>query len=113
MKCVKKGVCSMSIRPVDAQILAYRAPEIGRTTNHDGSRAEAQNNQFSNSFQKLVEQQKNQVTDTNKAEHSGVDKDGRKGGNEGGGKKKRPPRGGTAASKDEETAGKSMLDIKV
>jgi len=71
----------MSIRPVDLQVMLHRASEVNRVTNNDGSRAENQNSQFAQSFQKVVEQEGKQVVNAGQAEHADVDKDGRGKGN--------------------------------
>ena len=102
----------MGIRPVDLQVMIQRAPEVNRATNNDGSRAETQNNQFAQSLQKMVEQESKQVVNTNQAEKSSVDKDGRGqgGGKDGKGKEK------SGQGKEEDGKGvqnRGLLDIKV
>ena len=102
----------MGIRPVDLQVMIQRAPEINRAMNNDGSRAETQNNQFAQSFQKVMEQEGKQVTTANQAEKSNVDKDGRgKGGGRDGKDKKRPGQEKEENGKSEQNRG--LLDIKI
>ncbi|MCL2572991.1 MAG: hypothetical protein FWE34_00385 [Defluviitaleaceae bacterium] len=102
----------MGIRPVDLQAMVQRAPEVNRATNNDGSRAETQNSQFAQSFQKVVEQESKQVVNANQAEKSNVDKDGR--GNSGGGKggkdRRRP---GQETKESEGVQNRGLLDIKI
>jgi len=92
--------------------MVQRAPEVNRATNNDGSRAETQNNQHAQSFQKLVEQESKQVGTANQAEKSNVDKDGR--GHGGGGKddknKKRP---GQDTEEGKGGQNRGLLDIKI
>ena len=67
----------MSIRPVDVQMMLHKMPGIVRATNADGSRAAIQNAHFSDSMQKAVEQESKQVANTQMAEKTNVNKDGR------------------------------------
>jgi hypothetical protein len=94
------------------QVAVQRAPEINRATNNDGSRAETQNSQFAQSFQKMVEQEGKQVVNTNQTEQTNVDKDGRgQGGGKDGKGKKRP-----GQDKDEKGKGgqnRGLLDIRI
>jgi len=101
----------MSIGRVDMQVMLQRAPEVNRVTNNDGSRAETQNQQFTQSMQKVVEQEGKQVVSANQAEKGSIDKDGR---GQGGGKDKNDGKG---KGKKGEGDGKpqirrSMLDLK-
>jgi len=102
----------MGIRPVDLQVMVQRAPELNRATNNDGSRAETQNSQFAQSFQKVVEQEGKQVLEANQAEQTNVNKDGRgqSGGKDGKGKK-RPGQEKKEDGKGEQNRG--LLDIKI
>ena len=101
----------MGIRPVDLQVMVQRAPEVNRATNNDGSRAETQNNQFAQSFQKMVEQEGKQVANANQAEKSSVDKDGRgHGGGKDGKGNKRP---GQEKEDDKSGQNRGLLDIKI
>jgi len=102
----------MGIRPVDLQVMVQRAPEVNRATNNDGSRAETQNNQFAQSFQKTIEQESKQVINANQAEKSNVDKDGRGHGRGKDGKGKKRP----GDEKNEDGKGgqnRGMLDIRI
>ncbi|MDR2183719.1 MAG: hypothetical protein LBE55_06050 [Clostridiales bacterium] len=102
----------MGIRPVDLQVMVQRAPEVNRATNNDGSRAETQNNQFAQSFQKVVEQEGKQVNLANQAEKTSVDKDGRgKGGDKDGKDQKRRGHDGEQDNKGVQNRG--LLDIKI
>jgi len=100
----------MSIGRVDMQVMLQRAPEVNRVTNNDGSRAETQNQQFTQSLQKAVEQEGKQVVSTNQAEKGNIDKDGR---GKGGGRGKEDDK-----DKDKEKEGgkpqirRSMLDLR-
>lgn len=101
----------MPIGRVDMQVMIHRTAELNRATNNDGSRAEGQNSQFAQSFQKVVEQEGKQVVNTNQAEKANVDKDGR-------GKGGRPKQGrkDEEEKKKEEEAKKrkgGMLDIRI
>ena len=101
----------MGIRPVDLQVMVQRAPEINRATNSDGSRAETQNNQFAQSFQKIVEQESKQVANTQQSEKLDVDKDGRgRGGRDKDGDGKR-----SGQEKEEGKGGsnRGLLDVKI
>ena len=99
------------IRQVDMQVMLHRAPEINRLTNNDGSRAEGQNNQFAQSFQKAVEQEGKQVANSNQAEKANVDKDGK--GGKGGGKSRKDTRPRKGKEDKKEEAGKGMLDVRI
>ena len=102
----------MGIRPVDLQVMVQRAAEVNRATNNDGSRAETQNNQFAQSFQKVVEQEGKQVVNANQAEKANVDKDGRGQGRDKDGKgRKRPGQSNKENEKGEQNRG--LLDIKI
>jgi len=102
----------MGIRPVDLQVMVQRAPEVNRATNNDGSRAETQNNQFAQSFQKVVEQEGKQVNHANEADKAGVDKDGR---GKGGGKDEKGNRrpGQEKEEKDKAVQNRGLLDIRI
>lgn len=102
----------MGIRPVDLQVMVQRAPEINRATNSDGSRAETQNSQFAQSFQKVVEQESKQVANTQQSEKSDVDKDGRGRGG-GGGKDDRDKRSGQEKEEGKGGLNRGLLDVKI
>ena len=97
----------MNIRPVDSQVNLNRAAEVNRVTNNDGSRAENQNAQFANSFQKAARNAEVEVASTNETENAKLrndkkDRDGRK---------KRNKNGSKNAKNNEDE--KSLLDIKI
>jgi len=93
--------------------MLQRAPEVNRTTNNDGSRAETQNQQFTQSLQKAVEQEGKQVVSSNQAEKGNIDKDGRgKGGGKGDGKDKDKDGEGKEKSAGTPQFRRSMLDIR-
>jgi len=101
----------MGIRPVDLQVAVHRAAEIARAINSDGSRT----GQFSESLQKVVEQENKQVTLANQSEKVNVDKDGRGQGNGKDGKGKKRP-GQHKDDNDDNNKGeqnRGMLDIKI
>jgi len=102
----------MGIRPVDLQVMVQRAPEVNRATNNDGSRAETQNNQFAQSFQKVVEQEGKQVNTAAQADKANVDKDGR---GQGGGKDGKGQRRPGQEKEEEGKAVKNrgLLDIRI
>jgi hypothetical protein len=66
----------MAIRPVDMQVMLQKAPEVNRLTNNDGSRAETQQNQFSQHFQRLRDAEQSQVVHTHESEGRNIDPDG-------------------------------------
>ena len=69
----------MSIRPVDMQVLLPRAVEVARMAQQDGNRAENQNSQFADQFQKTVNQESKQVVNASQAHEANINKDGRSG----------------------------------
>ena len=105
----------MAIRPVDMQVMIHRASEVNRVTNNDGSRAENQNTQFANQFQKAVQQDSKQVVNSSQAEHADIEKDG--GRNKGGGdaekKRQKRTRPGNEAEKDKKELNRSMFDVRI
>jgi len=102
----------MSIGRVDMQVMLQRAPEVNRVTNNDGSRAETQNQQFTQSLQKAVEQEGKQVVSTNQAEKGNIDKDGRgKGGGKDGGDGKGKDKGKNEGDGKPQIR-RSMLDLR-
>ena len=66
----------MSIRPVDLQVLIPRSAEINRADQSEARRPDTLHQMFSETLQKKVEHDLNQVLNTNKTEQDGVDKDG-------------------------------------
>jgi hypothetical protein len=101
------------IRPVDMQVMLQRAPEVNRVTNNDGSRAETQNNQFAEQFQRLSEQSARQVTSTHQTEGQDVDPDGRGAQDE----RRRRRRPGSTENQEDEKKNtqikQGMLDIRI
>ena len=97
----------MNIRPVDTQINLNRTAEINRTTNNDGSRAENQNAQFTNSFQKANRDAEVEVNNSNKAENPFLKKD-----KEQEAKKRNRNRNNNKKHNEKESE-KSLLDIKI
>ena len=104
------------VRPVTPQIMVQRAAEVNRATNNDGSRAEVQNSQFSDSLQRAAAQEQRMVVNAHQAEKQQLDKDGRGGGAGGRGRDGRREK---EEQTEEETPnkkagiGKGMLDIKM
>ena len=105
----------MAIRPVDMQVMLQRAPEVNRLTNNDGSRAETQNSQFANEFQRAAEQEQKQVIQTQNAEGRDVDKDGKGPGQDAKQRRNRPSskKGSADEEKNKAAAGQGMLDIRI
>ncbi|MDR2167780.1 MAG: hypothetical protein LBE35_08045 [Clostridiales bacterium] len=100
----------MAIRPVDMQVMLQRAPEVNRLTNNDGSRAETQQNQFAQHFQRVRDAEQKQVVQTTEAEGRNIDPDG-----SAGKEKQQRGRKKTNNEKDDEekksNVGRGMLDI--
>ena len=102
------------LRPVDAQVMLHRMPEVNRVTNNDGSRAENQNQAFAQSLQKAVEQEGKQVVQSNQTEKKDVDKEGAK--DKKGGRGRRGTRDGAdekEGDKDGKEQNRGMLDLRV
>ena len=105
----------MSIRPIDMQVMVQRAQEVSRVATNDGQRADAQNSQFAQSFEKAVAQDTRQVVNPNKAEQANINKDGR--GNSGGGQGKSKDRKNREDSKKTlpvaQSQNRGLLDIRI
>ena len=102
-----------NIRAVDMQVMAHRAPEVNRVTNNDGSRAEVQNNQFANEFQRAAAEEQKQVTQTNPTEGQDVDKDGKGQGQNQKQKQGRPSNKKEENQKEKIAPAQGMLDIRI
>jgi len=102
-----------AIRPVDMQVMVQRTPELNRLTNNDGSRAETQQNQFSQEFQRLSEHAQRTVVQAQETEGRDVDKDGSAGKEKEQKKKRRPTRrqDDSEEEKQKDDLGSGMLDI--
>ena len=99
----------MDIRPVNMQVMLQRAPEVNRATNNDGSRAETQQNQFAQAFQRVRDAEQSQVVQPHQADEGNLDPDGSAG-------KEKQQRGKKKQDKDEEekksqNSSRGMLDI--
>ncbi|MCL2169540.1 MAG: hypothetical protein FWB74_05890 [Defluviitaleaceae bacterium] len=68
----------MQIRPVNMQVMLVKAEAMNRATNNDGSRAQTQQNQFAQEFERLQERERTQVMEAADAdEGQSVNPDGR------------------------------------
>ena len=65
-----------AIRPVNMQIMLQMAPEVNRATNNDGSRAETQQNQFAQAFQRVRNSEQTQVVQPHQTDEGNLDPDG-------------------------------------
>jgi len=106
----------MQIRPVDIQVMLHRAPEMNRASNNDGSRAETQQNQFAQEFQKIRERERNTVVQPQEPdEGQSVNPDGSAGKEkQEQNKKKRPSQQKEEDNKPQQPAiGRGILDIRM
>ena len=102
----------MAIRPIDLAQLMPRSTEVSRTEHVDARRPEVMHQQFSETLQKKVDQDQQQVVQTNKAEQDGVDKDGsNKNGQER--KKNNSKKAAQDKNKTRKAHSTSMFDISV
>ena len=101
----------MAIRPVDMQVMLQRAPAINHLTNNDGSRAETQQSQFANQFQRVRDAEQSQVVQTQEGEEGTLDPDGSAGKEKQQKGKKRQTSGQKENDKKVQHQGRGMLDI--
>ena len=69
----------MAIRPIDAQIMVQKIPEVSRLHTNNPSALQAQAGSFAQEFKKEVEIRDQQVNDSAQAEQRAVDEDGKGG----------------------------------
>lgn len=100
----------MSVRPVDMQVLLPRSLDISKSDNALSHRPDAQQQEFSQLFQKKTEEASKQVIETNKAEKNGIDKDGKNNDRESRQKKKKR---NSAANEKQNKGTSSMYDVSV
>ena len=67
----------MAIRPIDAQIMVQKIPEVARLQTNNPSALQAQAGSFAHEFKKEVDIRDQQVNDTAQAERRAVDEDGK------------------------------------
>jgi len=106
----------MQVRPVDIQVMLHRAPEMNRATNNDGSRAQTQQNQFAQEFERLREKERTSVVQPQEPdEGQSVNPDGSAGKEkEQRGKKRRPSDKVQSEQKtNPPEIGGGMLDIRI
>lgn len=101
----------MSIRPVDLQVSLPKSLEITKADNNLSQRPDAQQQEFSELFQRKTEQANKQVIESNETEKSNIDKDGKNNSNEKERKKKK--QGSNDTNKKLNKNSSSMYDISV
>lgn len=70
----------MAIRPIDAQLMIQKVPEVSQLYTNNHASAQARLGGFAQEFKREIDTQGQQVNETDEAEQRQVDKDGKNGG---------------------------------
>lgn len=101
----------MSIKPVDMQVILPKSLEVIKADNNLSYRSDAQQQEFSQFFQKKTEGDNKQVLHTNQTEKNNIDRDGRNNNNSK--QKKKKESSNNSESKKRNKTSTSMYDITI
>ncbi len=104
----------MAIKPIDLQAMMPRAIESSRTTANENLRPAVEQNQFAHKIQRDVYNDQRAVIQTNRAEGSAVDKDGKGGeANRQGSRRGRRDRDRGRERAEQAAEPQSLIDIRL
>lgn len=103
----------MAIRPLDMQTMIPKTTEVSRLQQIEQQRPSGEQQQFGQQLQKQVQQNSQQVIQTNSTEKQFIQKDRGKGSNPEGKNRKGKKDGGKPDTKKRIEKGTSIIDIRI